>query len=228
MRVLRSLTLVSAFGLLMVPAGCATQVTGAPRADPSTVPLALTQDGFGVVAGFEDAPAKIEIFTEPQCTHCGDLQRDFGDQLAYYVTVGTLQVTYRPLTFLDDEDGGYSSTVVNALFLASEAIDKSAATGSQFQRFVEELWVNQDPGGSAFSGDELRDMAVSAGIPDAVADNIAGADDAVDLVEMDGANFGYLIEIDPVDTGTPTVYDLNSSDKLDIGDAEWLDDLVQP
>ena len=31
----------------------------------------------------------------------------------------------------------------NALFLATG----SGATGTQFQRFVKELWANQDPGG---------------------------------------------------------------------------------
>jgi protein-disulfide isomerase len=222
MRVIRLLAIT----LLVVVAGCTKQVTGAPQVSSTTVPLAVAQDGFGIVAGFDDAPAKIEIYTEPQCTHCGDLQRVFGDQIAYQINVGTLQVTYRTLTFLDDRVDGYSTKVANALFLAAEAIDNSAATGVQFQRFVEELWINQDPGGPAFTGEELREMAVAAGIPAAVADNIAGDQEAVDVSEMDESNFNLLLDIDSVDTGTPTVYDMNAGEKLDVHDDEWLDDLV--
>lgn len=226
MRVIRLLALVSTLGLLVVTSGCAKQVTGVPQAASMTVPLAVSQDGFGIVAGFDDAPTKIEIYTEPQCTHCGDLQRDFGDQLAYQLTVGSLQITYRPLTFLDEEYDGYSATVANAMFLSTEAIDNSAATGSQFQRFVEQLWINQDPGGTPFTGDELHEMATAAGLPGPVADNIGSANEAVDVPEMDDSNFGLLFDIDSVDTGTPTVYDLNADEKLDIHDAEWLNDLI--
>lgn len=227
MRVIRLLALVSALGLLAVTPGCAKQVVGVPQAASTTVPLALSADGYGIVAGFDDAPAKIEIFTEPQCTHCGDLQREFGDELAYHLGVGSLQITYRPLMFLDDDYDGYSSKVVNALFLASEAIDNSATTGTQFQRFVEQLWVNQDPGGMAFTGDELHEMATAAGIPGPVADNVAGDNEAVDLAAAEETNFDLLFDIDSDDTGTPTVYDLEAGEKLDIHDDEWLDDLVQ-
>lgn len=227
MRLLRPLALVAALGLLAPAAGCTTQVAGTPRAASAAVPLAVTEDGYGIVAGFDDAPAKIEIFTEPQCTHCADLQRNFGDQLAYNITVGALQVTYRPLTFLDDDYDGYSSTVANAMFLATEAVDNSAATGAQFQRFVEEVWVNQDPGGEPFSGDELREMAAGAGMPDLVADHLADDREGVDIVDMEDANFGLLFDIDRVETGTPTVYDLNAEEKLDIFDDDWLSELVE-
>lgn len=227
MRVIRLLALVSVLGLLAVTPACAQQIEGVPRAASTTVPLALSADGFGIVAGFEDAPARIEIFTEPQCTHCADLQQQFGDELAYHLGVGSLQITYRGLMFFDDDYEGYSSKVVNALFLASEAIDNSAATGTQFQRFVEQLWVNQDPGGTPFTGDELHEMATAAGIPGPVADNVAGDNEAVDLAEMEESNYGLLVDIDPDDTGTPTVYDLDAEQKLDVHDAEWLNDLVQ-
>lgn len=224
---IRPLATLSAFGLLLTATGCTEQVTGVAQVDATGAPLAVTEDGFGIVAGFDDAPAKIEIYTEPQCTHCGDLQHEFGEQLAYNVTVGALQVTYRPLTFLDDDYDGYSAKVANALFLATEVVDNSAATGTQLQRFVHELWINQDPGGAVFTGAELRDMAVSAGLPDAVADHVAADSEAVDVVEMGDTNFGLLYDIDRVDTGTPTVFDLRAGEKLDIFDDEWLSNLLR-
>src|SRR5690349_7274681 len=99
MRISRAIVLIAA-ALLMVVTGCTKQVEGTAQVDPNKPPLSVSQDGYGIVAGFANAPVKIEIYTEPQCNHCADLQHDFGDQFAYYIAVGQLEVTYRPVTFL--------------------------------------------------------------------------------------------------------------------------------
>ena len=218
---------VLTIALLFGAVGCTKQVSGTAQPDPNKAPLELSEDGFGIVAGFDNAPVRIEIFTEPQCSHCADLQADFGDQLAYYIGVGALKVTYRPVTFLDEEAGGHSARVSNALFLAAEGADGAKATGSQFQRFVEELWANQDPGGPGPSDDEMAEMAKQAGFPENVASKIADGGSAVNVTEMDDANFEYLFEIDVLDTGTPTVYDPAKDEKIDIYDNDWLNKLVQ-
>jgi len=215
--------------LMLVGVGCTKQVAGSAESDPNKPPLSVSKDGYGIVAGFENAPAKIEIYTEPQCNHCADLQHDFGDQLAYYIAVGQLEVTYRPMTFMDDKTDGYSGQVSNALFLAAEETGSPEvkATGTEFQRFVEDLWAHQRPGGDPPTEDELQDMAKKAGMPDAVAQNIKGGGSAVNVKAMDDANFEYLYEIDYLDMGTPTVYDLANGEKLDIYDNDWLNKLIQ-
>jgi hypothetical protein len=210
-------------GLLLAAVGCGKQVTGTAQPDPDQPPLALSEDGFGIVAGFDNAPIRIEIFTEPQCSHCADLQADFGDQLAYYIRVGQLKVTYRPLIFLDDDSDGHSARVSNAMFLAAEG----DATGSEFQRFVMELWAHQDPGGPGPTDDEMGDMATTAGMPETVGKRIAGGGSAVNITDMDDNNFEYLFEVDPLETGTPTVYDPVTDEKLDIYDNDWLKKLIQ-
>ena len=88
------------------------------------------------------------------------------------------------------------------------------------------MWAHQRPGGPP-TGDELLDFAKKAGMPDAVAQNIKGGGSAVNVKEMDDANFEFLYEIDSVETGTPTVYDLGKGEKLDIYDDNWLTKLVQ-
>jgi protein-disulfide isomerase len=228
MRIPRAMVMITA-ALLITAVGCTKQVAGVGESDPNKPALSVSKDGYGIVAGFESAPLKIEIFTEPQCSHCADLQADFGDQLAYHIAVGQLEVTYRPMTFLDDGAGGYSSQVSNALFLATEAAGSPEvkATGTQFQRFVKEVWVNQRPGGDPPTEDELQDMAKKAGMPDAVAQNIKGGGSAVNVKDMDDANFEFLYEIDSLDLGTPTVYDLANGEKLDIYDNDWLNKLIQ-
>ncbi|MGD9618965.1 MAG: DsbA family protein [Mycolicibacterium sp.] len=228
MRISKAALLLGILGLLLTIVGCSQQITGIALPDPSRPPLVLAEDGHGIVAGFEDAPVRLEIFTEPQCQHCRELQADVGDQLAYHISAGDVQVTYRPLTFMDDDYDGYSSKVVNAMFLAAEPTDGEAASGAQFQRFVKDLWVNQQVGGPPFTGKELRAMAVGAGIPEGVADNVARQGEAVDVAEMESANFGFLLDIDPMQTGTPTVYDLGAGEKISVHDDDWLDKLVKP
>lgn len=221
MRVSQLVALLLA-GLLIVT-GCTKQIAGAAQPDPDKPPVELSEDGYGVVAGFDNARAHIEIFTEPQCTHCADLQADFGDQLAYYIAVGRLQVTYRPLTFLDTVADGYSARVSNALFLAADP----EATGAAFQRFVEELWAHQGSGGSGPSDDGMAEMAREAGLADSVVRRVATGGSAVNIADMEVTNFGYLIQIDPLSTGTPTVYDLVNDERLDIYDDDWLEKLIQ-
>ena len=228
MRISRAVVLITA-ATMIVAVGCTKQVAGTAESDPNKPPLTVSKDGYGIVAGFDNAPTKIEIYTEPQCNHCADLQHDFGDQLAYYIAVGQLEVTYRPMTFLDDTTGGYSGQVSNALFLATQKTGSPqvTATGTEFQHFVENVWAHQRPGGNPPTGDELLDFAKKAGMPDAVAQNIKGGGSAVNVKEMDDANFEFLYEIDSVETGTPTVYDLGKGEKLDIYDNDWLTKLVQ-
>jgi protein-disulfide isomerase len=228
MRISRAMLMIMA-ALLITAVGCTKQVTGTAESDPSKPPLSVSKDGYGIVAGFDNAPAKIEIYTEPQCNHCADLQADFGDQLAYYIAVGQLEVTYRPMTFLDDKTGGYSGQVSNALFLATEktGTPEVKATGTEFQRFVERVWAHQRPGGDPPTANELQDMAKKAGMPDSVAQNIKAGASAVNVKAMDDANFEFLYEIDNVDMGTPTVYDLAKGEKLDIYDNDWLNKLIQ-
>ena len=216
---------VLAIAVALALAGCTTQVSGTAQRDPAQPALVVSEDGFGITAGFDDAPTHIEIFTEPQCSHCADLQTDFGDQFAYYISVGALKITYRPLTFLDSGSGGYSANVSNALFNAADG----DATGTQFQRFVQELYGHQQrtKGGPGPTDDEMAAMAKSAGMPDTVADRIADGGSAIDVTEMEEANFGYLYGIDMIDTGTPTVYDPQNDQKIDIYDNDWLTKLMQ-
>lgn len=215
--VLAALTLLSGVG-------CARQVTGNAQPDPVKPMTEVSKDGFGIVAGFPDAPARIEIYTEPQCTHCADLQHDFGDAIRYYIGIGALQVTYRPMTFLDEGGNHHSERVANALFVSAQAKQTPATA---FQSFVEELWANQDPGGKGPTDDEMADMARTSGVPDAQAQLIADGESSVDVAGMEDMNFGFLYDIDPTVTGTPTIYDLNKDRKVDIYDNDWLKKLVE-
>jgi protein-disulfide isomerase len=220
----RTRFVVAAVVVALLGSGCADTITGTARPDPVKAPVAVTEDGNGIRAGFLDAPVEIEIYTEPQCSHCADLQADFGDGLASYIATGALAVTYRPLTFLDTAPKTHSADVVRALFAAATpAPGNEVATGPQFQHYVELLWKHQDSDASAAA---LADLARQATLPDALVDQIAGGRDPVDPTDVSDTNFEFLYQIDPVDTGTPTVFDLTRNERVDIYDDDWLSKLV--
>ena len=50
---------------------------------------------------------------------------------------------------------------------------------------------------------------------------------APELADMESTNFEYLYEVDPIDTGTPTVFDLTAGEKVDVYDADWLSKLME-
>lgn len=211
---------------LLTAVGCTKQIEGSALSDPNKPLTQVSEDGFGIVAGFDEAPVQIEIFAEPQCSHCADLQRDFGESIRHYIAIGQLEVTYRPMTFLEMTGSHYSERVSNALFVAAQEDGAQPTPAVAFQRFVEELWADQDPSGRGPSDDELAEKARAAGIPDELAQRIADGEGAVDAVEMDEMNYEFLSSVDPVNTGTPTVYDLVNDEKIDIYDADWLDTLM--
>ena len=112
------LVLATALALLTASTGCGRTVTGSALRDPDLPGVTLTADGFGIIAGRPDAPAQIEVYTEPQCTHCAHLQDTDGPEMKSLIALGLLTVIYRPVTFLDTEYG-YSAKVANAMFLAA-------------------------------------------------------------------------------------------------------------
>lgn len=197
--------------------GCGRTVTGSAIQDPDLPGVSLTADGFGIIAGRPDAPAQIEVYTEPQCTHCAHLQDTDGPQLKSLIALGLLTVTYRPVTFLDT-DYGYSAKVANAMFLAAA----HGTSAPALQAYVATLWGHQSPGGSAPSDAQLASWATDSGVsPEAVA-SIKSGKHALDTDEMTQTNETRLQEIRDGDAGTPTVYDLSGNAVVDIGEADWL------
>ncbi|CAN5637083.1 thioredoxin domain-containing protein [soil metagenome] len=204
--------------------GCSREIEGVAQPDPRQAGVALTSDGFGIVAGFADAPLQLEIFTEPQCPHCAHLQATFGEEIKAHMQSGELAVTYRPMTFLDYEyEIDYSAIVDNALFLAVEP----STSAEVFQTFVEDLWANQDLSFIDYADKDFADLARDSGLSDEIVTRIADGDSAVDTDEMGLGNEDLLSEQSPESPGTPVVYNLKEKDTVDISDADWLDKLLR-
>jgi hypothetical protein len=143
-----------------------------------------------------------------------------GGEIADYINSGDLQVTYRPVTFLDREATGYSHRVSNALFLA--AAPEADLLAAEMQNFINELYWQADP-----SRDDqyLASIAEIARLPQPLADQIGARDPALDTVAMDSANEKRLDGIQHL-VAAPTVYDLKTHALVDTTGNDWLKKLV--
>lgn len=221
-RVAAAMLAVLALSAVGSTAGCARLVDGTAQANGNKPGSEITEDGWGIQIGYPDAPAQIELFTEPQCPACAHLQHEFGDALAGGVSQGQLAVTYRPLTFLDMSITDYSARVANAMFLAAGP----ETTGAAFQAFVQDLWGQQQPEGSPGPTDDaIAAMASESGVGVDQVQKITAGEQAVDSDELNDANAGLLGET-TYSIGTPTVYDLIGDQVIDTSDPEWLKKLL--
>lgn len=214
--------LIAAVGVLLVGAGCAKAIDGVATAPPGTHPTAvvtLAEDGFGIELGSPAAPVNLEIFIEPQCPHCARFMMFHGGEIADYLNSGDVHVTYRPVTFLDKTNSGYSHRVSNALFLAAADTELPA---DGFQNFVDELYWQADPGRD---DRYLATIAEMARLPQSLIDRIGTGESAIDTVAMDTANQKRLNDILHV-VATPTVYDLNKHQIVDTTGNDWLKRVV--
>jgi protein-disulfide isomerase len=180
-----------------------------------------TGDDYGVLVGSVAAPVQLEIFCEPQCPHCAELESTYGDPIATGLASGRLAVTYRWLTFLDDKHhNDVSARISNALFSAADPTTPAMA----YQALVQDLYRHQSPDGP--NNDDIAAMARESGVPEVVADRIAAGNHAVDAAALNDANRARLNEENPQDPGTPTIYNLNTKSVVDLQDPGWLDELI--
>jgi hypothetical protein len=179
-----------------------------------------TADGNGLAVGSGAAPVQLEVFCEPQCPYCAELESTFGDRIAGDLASGRLAVTYRWLTFLDAKHhNDASARISNALFLAADPSTPATA----YQAFVQDLYRHQSSDGP--SNGDIAAMARESGITEAVTDRIAAGDYAVDTAALNDANRARLGQVNPENPSTPTVYDLKANKVVETQDPAWLDDV---
>jgi Thioredoxin len=195
-----------------------TFVTGTAYAD---VPRTPDGNGVMVASGWSGAaPVQLEIFCDPQCPYCAQLESTYGDRFAGDLASGRLAVTYRWLTFLDAKHhNDVSARIGNALFLAADPTTSVIA----YQAFVQDIYRHQSSDGP--TNNDIAAMARESGVPEDLADRIAAGDYAVDIAAVNNANRARLVEVNAANPGTPTVYDLKANRLINIQDPAWPDAL---
>jgi protein-disulfide isomerase len=133
----------------------------------SEVQVALQDDGV-VVLGRPDAATTIDLFEDPMCPYCAELENRNGQEVAQAVDDGKVAVRYHVLNFLDrlSATGDYSTRAVAASECIAETGDAVAYSAFHAALFSP---ANQpkENGSSDHTNEDLARIAGDAGASDA-------------------------------------------------------------
>ncbi len=189
------------------------------------------------VLGRSDAKVTLDIFEDPLCPACGQMESTYGEQIVKAIEDGKLRARYRMVSFLNQSSasGDYSDRA-NASFLA---IDRSTLSDEQKQKALlaahKALFSNQphEKGAPGYDGKDHLNAEIAAIVGDASkaagaelpADVLAAIRDgkyAVDAAKAAGTNSGLMSEVDPR-PGTPMV--VHNGKKITV-QGDWLTPLL--
>lgn len=165
------------------------------RSAPTTT-ASGSVDQSTVVIGTADAKVRVDVFQDFMCPYCGLFERANGADLKQLVDAGTIRLVIHPMSFLDQQSGTarYSTRTANALFTVYKAEpDKALA-------FNAALYENQPAEGtSGPTDDELKALATSVGVSQAVADSFTAMANEAAVVQATQSAFASGVD------STPTV-----------------------
>ncbi|AMT71640.1 DsbA family protein [Mycobacteroides immunogenum] len=214
--------LLLAFMVLLVLTGCTRVVDGSPSAPAAAAGWGSSQGAGVTVGGAGDVAAGITVFLDFQCPFCQRFEAQYGDDITKYVTTGRLQVTYRPVSFLDriSASGDYSSRAAASLFL----IKKSGATDAVILGFIGEMFRRQPVEGVGnLTNLQISEIAAGAGVTGEVLHDISSLQVSDGDRQRAEGNEQQLIAHGL--GGVPGVVD-SSGELIDPSDPDWLTRLV--
>lgn len=186
--------------------------------DPA-VELSLLDGGAVQLARPEAAPV-IDIFEDPMCPYCSDLEDKHGQELAQKIDEGVVAVRYHLINFLDAQSasGDYSTRAVAASRCVAET--ENARIYSAFHAGLFDPDFQPEEGGDSDPNDtDLADLARTSGSSDLGVECITTGEQR-DAAAADSAT-GRDELADSGARGTPGV--LVDGAVVDaLGNSEWL------
>ncbi|CAM2779856.1 DsbA family protein [Skermania piniformis] len=180
--------------------------------------------GSGVVTlGRPRAARTIDVFEEPMCPHCAQLEQTHGQEIAQAVDDGKLAVRYHMLDFLDGSSasGDYSTRVV-----AASACIAETGAGPAYAAFHSAIFAPEtqprEGSGSDHSNAELADIARAGGANDAAVQCISSGTKVSDAGPAAQASAQALAELGG--KGTPAVF--SGTTAVDVSDPSWVAKLI--
>lgn len=188
----------------------------------SAVQVTVADNGVALL-GRPDAATTIDLFEDPMCPYCGELEHKHGQELAQAIDDGRVAVRYHMLAFLDQlsASGDYSTRAVAALQCVAQSGDAIA-----YSAFHSALMSpdNQpaERGDSDHSNGDLAQMARDAGVSDEAAQCIADGT-RVEQARVD-AEAGRQLLATTGAAGTPAV--VHNGVVIDaLGNENWVAEL---
>ncbi|EID80197.1 MULTISPECIES: DsbA family protein [Rhodococcus] len=132
----------------------------------SEVQVALQDDGV-VLLGRPDAATTVDLFEDPMCPYCAELENKNGQELAQAIDDGKVAVRYHVLNFLDQlsASGDYSTRAVAASECVAETGDAVAYSAFHAALFSPSNQPKEN-GSSDHTNEELAQIAGDAGASD--------------------------------------------------------------
>ncbi|WP_072691493.1 DsbA family protein [Rhodococcus marinonascens] len=126
------------------------------------------QDNGVVLLGRPDAAVSIDLFEDPMCPYCGELENRNGQELAQAIDDGKVAVRYHILNFLNQlsASGDYSTRAVAASQCVADTGDAIAYSAFHSALFSPANQP-QENGSSDHTNEDLAQMAREAGASDA-------------------------------------------------------------
>ncbi|WP_327120751.1 thioredoxin domain-containing protein [Nocardia sp. NBC_01730] len=188
-----------------------------PVRDPG-LHAVLEQDG-SILLGRPDAKKTIDIFEDPLCPGCGNLEHIYGQEIAQQIDEGELKVRYRLVNFLDarSRSKDYSTRAVAANQCVAEG-----GSGPVYSKFHMELFTTKRPseGGADLTNEELAAIARDAGAVESVLRCVSTG------AEVDSARTTAKAQTDALgaalggSAATPAVFD--GTTKVDVNNEDWV------
>lgn len=188
----------------------------------SAVQVSVDADG-AILVGLPDATTTIDLYEDPMCPYCAQLEHTNGQEMAQKIDEGSLAVRYHTLDFLNrlSASGDYSSRAAGALMCVADTGDAVAFSAFHTALFSEDNQPAEN-GDSDHSNADLAGIARDAGASDEAAACIT--DGAKVEAATAAAQTGREALAASGAAGTPAVI-VNGQVVDALGNPGWLSDL---
>ena len=178
----------------------------------------------GVVRlGKQFAAKTIDIYEDPMCPYCRDLEISHGQEIAQAIDEGKLAVNYHLVDFLNQlsSSGDYSTRAVAASKCLAED-GNAIAYGKFHAEIFSKDGQPEENGSSDHSNAQLADIAKTAGASDSAVQCVSSGS-KVDTAKANAQAANETLKASGAQ-GTPAV--LDGTNIVDTRGSDWVKDLL--
>ncbi|MFF0816428.1 DsbA family protein [Rhodococcus sp. NPDC003318] len=189
----------------------------------SAVQVSADENGV-ILLGVPNAATTIDLYEDPMCPYCAQLEHTNGQEMAQKIDEGALAVRYRTLDFLNrlSASGDYSTRAAASLLCVADSGNAVAFSAFHTALFAEDVQPEEN-GDSDHSNAELAQIAKDAGADDTA---VACISDGTNVEKAAAsAQAGRQALVATGATGTPAVVTADGTVVDALGNPNWLADL---
>ncbi|RSX52165.1 DSBA oxidoreductase [Bifidobacterium goeldii] len=173
--------------------------------------ILLSKNGYGADNKVADAPT-VAVYMDPLCPGCGQLNREIDPTLIALTDAGQINLELHPMSFMDSySTDEYSSRASGAIaYIASHDDDPDHLLKFISNIYAEDFQPGEGSDYKSVSDDQLKEQAISAGVPKKIADAAFGREyqDWLDAINLYTPKRPELWQVSGTNKGamsTPTV-----------------------